>query len=248
MLKMNRSSTWLAVLLFAAGVVSGMVAQRILDTPAVEPIAAAPAVLPPGASREAAAPDPARWERHATGEEPDTSREHAESREDGMASLLSPMDEPASEIDDPRGDAPWGRGAWTNREAWLEQRRVEREERVNRMRSNLIERTKLSEEQTVRFDVLVTSMNLRLQQQTRLWQEALDSGLMSRAEIRARAMQEVGAAVALTYDELDRNLPAEWRSDTTNESVNLWTFIDPDIWRAMRPLMGGRGRPNPPPR
>ncbi len=245
---MNRSTLLLAALLFAAGWVSGMVAQRFIDTPAVEPpaeIAAAPA---PRETREEAAPKPGGRERRALDAESAAPDEPADSREEGMASLLPPMDEPAREIDDTRGDTPWGRDAWTNREAWLEQRRAEREERVNRMRSNLIEKAKLSEDQTVRFDVLVTSMNLRLQQQTQLWQEALESGLMSRAEIRARAMKEVGTAVSLTYDELDRNLPAEWRSDITNESVNLWTFIDPDIWRAMRPLMGGRGRPNPPSR
>ena len=243
---MNRIPLLLAALLFAAGLVTGMVAQRLLSTPAVEPLADAMQPAATVADNTDGAPASAPRERRDAYPEDAEQAAAPEAREEWMSTFAMPMEESPRETDGARDEAPWGRGAWTNREAWLEQRRIEREEQVNRMRSNLVERAGLSDDQTVRFDVLVTAMNLRLQQQTRLWQEALESGLMSRAEIRARAMKEVGTAVTLTYDELDRNLPPEWRSDTTNEAVNLWTFIEPETWRAMRPLMGGRGRPNRP--
>ncbi|HMP76195.1 MAG TPA: hypothetical protein PKE12_07865 [Kiritimatiellia bacterium] len=236
---------------FAAGLVSGMFTQRML---APEPEAVA------------LAPEPAAADRGETLAQMEQRRPRTENRVrddafDWMDAEPEPMareavlpGEPGEAIRPPprdreNGDGPaWGRVAWTNREAWMEQRRIEQLARMQNIRSNLVEKAELNEQQEVRFDVLVAAMNMRLLEQSRTWQEAIENGTMGRHEVRARAMKEIGSALSVTYDELDRNMPPEWRTATTNESVNLWTFIEPEVWGAMRPLMG-RGRPprpNPP--
>jgi len=92
--------------------------------------------------------------------------------------------------------------------AWFSE---QRRERARQERTNFLAQAELKEEETVRFDVLMAALNLRLQQQSEKWREALDGGLVSRAEIRARAMGEISSALVLTYDELDRSMPDGWR-------------------------------------
>ena len=137
----------------------------------------------------------------------------------------------------------------TNREAmmnWMDQRR---RERATELRTNFVAHAKLSEPETVRFDVLMTALNLRLKEQSSKWQQAMESETMTRAEVRARAMAEISDAMVMTYDELDRNMPAGWR-DSAGTNFNLMTFIEPEVWRELRPVMRGgfRGGGPPPPR
>lgn len=253
-MQLTKQMAGMGLLVFGVGVVSGMLTQRL--------IAPAPSPGPPTEEEmhTASMPSGPRYGEVMSERERETRAPHDFSPE--MFDMLSgpgaapeaaraarpladpPADAPRENRD--REEFPWGRDMWTNREAWIAQRLAEREERITRMRSNLVEQAKLNEQQQVRFEVLIAAMNLRLKEQAALWREAIESGAMSRPEARARAMKEIGSAIALTYDELDRNMPANWRTATTNESINLWTFIDPALWREMRPLMG-RGRPPAPP-
>ena len=129
----------------------------------------------------------------------------------------------------------------------------QRRERARQERTNFVAQAELKEEETVRFDVLMASLNMRLKQQSEKWRESLDSGVVSRAEVRARAMSEISSALVLTYDELDRNMPDGWR-EVAGQDFNLMTFIEPEVWQELRPIMRGgfrRGGPpgnNPPPR
>jgi hypothetical protein len=137
----------------------------------------------------------------------------------------------------------------TNREAmmnWMDQRR---RERANELRTNFVAQAELSDPETVRFDVLMASLNMRLKEQSEKWREAMESETMTRAEVRARAMAEISDAMVVTYDELDRNMPAGWR-DAAGTNFNLMTFVEPEVWRELRPVMRGgfRGGPSPQPR
>lgn len=155
---------------------------------------------------------------------------------------VAPMTQPRAEsLEREEGGPPWTRGE-EYREAWIARRMAERAQRAERMRSNLFERAKLDERQATRFDVLVAAMNLRLRQAATQLRQAVESGEISRGEARARAMKEIGAAVALTYDELDRNMPANWRTATTNDPIDLWSFIDPQLWQEFRGVRGGPPR------
>lgn len=235
---------WLSAA-FLAGAGTGWVGSRMADqtAPATTPDERAAGVqAAPEAPRQIAQQQPERRSRDSSLDWFASELETAPANTDSPVSTETPPPPPPPDANP--GDRPsWGREAWTNREAWMEQRRIERQARIESMRSNLVKQAGLDEQQAVRFDVLVTAMNMRLYDQARIWREALEDGTLSRPEVRARAMKEIGTAVSLTYDELDRNMPENWRAETTNNAVNLWTFIDPDIWREMRPLMGGRGRP-----
>lgn len=134
----------------------------------------------------------------------------------------------------------------TNREAmmaWMAERRLER---AQQLRSNFVAKAELKEEEAVRFDVLMAALNMRLKEQSTKWREAMDSGAMTRSEVRARAMSEISQAMVLTYDELDRNMPAGWR-DQAGEDFNLMTFVEPEVWQELRPVMRGGFRGGGPP-
>ncbi len=239
----------LGILLFSAGLVSGMLAQRAI-TPAPELSAPVSAPTPQLASASLKQPEIARdshedsvvWQEEVDLTEPQFEHSSESSHQSFTVSEQSERSEwrgrPNRETWTNREAA--FEAAWSNREAWIAYRRAEQVARQATIRSNFVKQADLSEDQAVRFDVLMSAMNLRLQQQAQIWQKAIEDGTMTRPEIRARAMKEVGTALALTYDELDRSMPADWRTTTSNETMNLWTFIDPDVMRAMRPAMSGR--------
>lgn len=233
----SKHSIGIGVLVFGAGLVSGMFTQRIMTAaPEPDPLAAAlpeiqHASLKQPLSTRAPEPEPEVWQDTIPWDEP-TEAPPRPPRE-----TERPIREERRQM--------WERTSVTNREqweanreAWAERRRIEGEIRRATSRSNFVEHAKLSDAQAVRFDVLVAAMNMRLNEQAKIWREAVESGKISRSEARARMMKEFGTALALTYDELDRNMPADWRANTSDDGFNLWSFVDSDIWRSMR---GGRG-------
>ena len=141
-----------------------------------------------------------------------------------------------------------------NREAVMAWMADRQKERAAALRTNFIGKARLSQDETVRFDVLMAAMNMRLKEKTAVWKQALEDGSITRAEVRARAMNEISQAMVLTYDELDRSMPSGWRN-VAGEDFDLRTFVDPETMHDLRPLMRGgfrsRGGPegqqeNPP--
>jgi len=119
--------------------------------------------------------------------------------------------------------------------------------RVVSARTNFIANAKLNEDQTTKFDVLVTAMNLRLQQKLDPAMEELRNGWRPTPEDRVRLMSDISSVLVLTYDEMDRNLPPNWRNANSNSNLSLTQFVDPKY----RPFMqgfrgGGRGGPGGP--
>lgn len=230
---------------FAAGLVVGALVQRQLGKPAVPAArveAAASDVAPPvpgservnDQDRQTRLSQPAvelSWE----GGSAPATREQAEFPREPFARSW-PTNEPP----------PWVRGDWTNREAWMAQRAEEMRQRAAVQRSNFVAEAKLSEDEATRFDVLVAAMNIRLEQKVAEWRAILEDGAIPRPESRARAMKEISEILVMTYDELDRNMPEGWR-DEAGTNFNLNTFVDPELWREMRPLMRGGFRGGPPP-
>lgn len=246
-----RAITLVGLTSFLVGAGLGVLGTTLLQPPAptnIEPVAA----VPPAATAPVYHDLPA-WETPAPAEE--------------MTEDAPPPAGPQRDLErltrSPEGGRPpWmdGRDGFgpppeirTNREAMMAWMAEQRRERARQERTNFVAQAELKEEETVRFDVLMASLNMRLKQQSEKWRESLDSGLVSRAEIRARAMSEISSALVLTYDELDRNMPDGWR-EVAGQDFNLMTFIEPEVWQELRPIMRGgfrRGGPpdnNAPPR
>lgn len=235
---------------FLAGLGLGVVVPALLAPTPPSLVESAPAPTP--------APAKARYEGAAFPDRPPQEE----------ALLEAPPETPGPErdlarLDPPPGGEPppwWGNREGgdgpppevrTNREAmmaWMADRRLER---AQALRSNFVAKAELSENEAVRFDVLMASLNMRLKQQSEKWREALDNESMTRSEVRARAMSEISQAMVLTYDELDRNMPDGWR-EQAGQDFNLMTFVEPEVWHELRPVMrgsfrgGGPGRPGEP--
>lgn len=121
-------------------------------------------------------------------------------------------------------------------------------------RNSFIARARLNSEQSAQFDVLVTAMNLRLRNSIEQVAARFQAGEAQTLESTVRTVNQLSGILALTYDEMDRTLPATWRM-VGEGTVDLTDFIDPSVaepligveqrlqWREGR--RGRRGRRNP---
>ena len=103
-------------------------------------------------------------------------------------------------------------------------------------RSTLIADAGLNEAQAQDLDVLLGAMNLRLGERIGYWagELARTNYAVLTPETGVRMMNDLTGALVLTYDELDRKMPAGWRTKA-GEGANLLDFIDPAV---AAPLIG----------
>lgn len=143
-----------------------------------------------------------------------------------------------------RGERQWDearmRAEWTNRMA---QFATEWSNRVVAARTNFIAKAKLSQDQAVRFDVLVTSMNLRLQDILEPVMQTYQSGGRLTSEDRIRVAHDVSGALVTTYDEMDRGMPEDWRTVASSNEISITQFVDPKYMPFMRGMTGRGGPP-----
>lgn len=140
--------------------------------------------------------------------------------------------------------APGGRS-----DDWRTMTDAERQERFASFWSNqqvvaraaLISNTVLTEAEAVRFDVLAAAMNVRLSARLDPIVQAYEAGWRPSPEERTRIALDVSSILVTTYDELDRNLPADWREGATNSYFSLTQFVAPKYMPFMR------GMSSPPP-
>ena len=95
-------------------------------------------------------------------------------------------------------------------------------------RNSFLENLGAGEEEANQFDVLIAAMNLRL---ANTIGNSVDTSGEPEAigfEHGARLIHELSGAVVLTYDEMDRTLPEDWREATDSEFA-LSDFIDPSV-------------------
>ena len=102
-----------------------------------------------------------------------------------------------------------------------------------RVRSDLargafLNQVEASEEETLRFDVVMEAMNVRLESTIQRWAEILGEETVPHQEAGIRMMNEITEALTITYDELDRNLAEGWKTNV-NETFELTDFIDPSV-------------------
>ena len=141
-------------------------------------------------------------------------------------------DDEISEDDDP----PRGRRDMTERideaiELW--------QLRSDIARSTFISNAELSPHDAAQFDVLVEAMNMRLGERIGTWAEQLKAEEFEMTEENGvRMMSDLSKVMVLTYDEMDRTMPEDWRRGAGNE-FNLTDMIDPSV---ARPLIDVEGK------
>lgn len=96
-------------------------------------------------------------------------------------------------------------------------------------RSTFISNTGLSPEEAAQFDVVVEAMNMRLGERIDAWSEQLKQEEFEMTEeTGVRMMSELSNVMVLTYDEMNRKMPEDWRRNAGNE-FNLTDMIDPSV-------------------
>lgn len=96
-------------------------------------------------------------------------------------------------------------------------------------RSAFIANARLTDEYIVQFDVLVEAMNLRIANEIELFAGKLKQAEeQPSSEAGVRLANGVTKALVLTYDEMDRTLPGEWRAGA-GKDFELVNFINPMV-------------------
>lgn len=115
----------------------------------------------------------------------------------------------------------------TAREAWAVRAEV--------ARNTFAARTGYRGEELAAFDTIVAAMNLRLRHTFEQFARELATGENLTVERGVRMVNELTGALTLTYDELDRRLPATWRA-AAGDDFDLTDFIDPSVAEPLIPV------------
>lgn len=97
-----------------------------------------------------------------------------------------------------------------------------------------VEKSEFNDEESLQFNTLMSAMNLRIEGAITEWADRIENDGIQGEEIGIRIMSDITAAMALTYDEMDRTLPEGWR-ENSGDSFKLSSQIDP---RVALPLAG----------
>ena len=110
-------------------------------------------------------------------------------------------------------------------------------------RDAFLSRINASDELAGRFDVLIEAMNVRIQDSISEWADAFRNESMPKRESALRMMHDVTAALVLTYDEMNQNMPVGWSRNAGSDFqlLQLVDFIDP---RVATPLIEVHDRVN----
>ena len=119
-------------------------------------------------------------------------------------------------------------------------------------RAEFVSNAVLNEAEATRFDVLASAMNIRLKQLLDPVVQQYQNGWRPAPEDRTRLMAQISAVLVTTYDEMDRNMPKDWRDSVpSNSTFSLTQFVEPQYTPFMRGLgarpQGGPGGFGPPP-
>ncbi len=119
--------------------------------------------------------------------------------------------------------------------------------RADLARAGFASKTGFTDSEMTEFDVLTKAMNVRLEDLFRQTADQIKAGEPFSPETGIRLMNGLTDAMVLTYDEMDRKLPATWRKDSGN-SFDLVTYVDPVVVAPLMevqdklPAPGGPGR------
>lgn len=82
--------------------------------------------------------------------------------------------------------------------------------------------------QAIQFDVSMAAMNLRMSNSVRTWVESVRQKKGVNSEDGIKIMNDLSGALVQAYNDLDRTLPADWRTKAGSE-FEVVDFINPDV-------------------
>ncbi len=97
------------------------------------------------------------------------------------------------------------------------------------------EKVKLDEKQTQDFDVVVEAMNIRLGATVDKWAAKIKKDGEMKPETGLRMMTEMGNDMVVTYDEMDRKMPEDWRKQS-GPNFEMVNFVDPEVLTPLQDL------------
>lgn len=95
-------------------------------------------------------------------------------------------------------------------------------------RQAFLENLDATPDQSDRFDVIMGAMNLRLSNSIRTWVDYIKDSEEMTPEAGVRMMNDLTSALVVTYDELDRTMPEDWRSKS-GTNFEAMAFINPAV-------------------
>ena len=113
-------------------------------------------------------------------------------------------------------------------------------------RTSFVSNTAVSPEQTQTFDQTLATMNEQLGSKIKQWVDYMKQQENLTPETGLRMMNDLGGTVVSAYDELDRVLPADWRTKAGPE-FQLFDFINPEVALPLGEVQGAFKWPGGPP-
>jgi hypothetical protein len=113
--------------------------------------------------------------------------------------------------------------------------------RTELAKTTFMDKLDAGKEDILDFNVLMESLNLRTEAAISNWVEKVEHKENITSEDGARLFSEILNSVVLTYDEMDRKLPENWRSGV-DDDFQLMEMIDPRVAKPLLKLedrMGG---------
>ena len=95
-------------------------------------------------------------------------------------------------------------------------------------RDSFVTNADLNEPQAIQFDVLIKAMNIRIEAGIRELVELIKDEGISGEEAGIRIINDITAAMVITYEALNHDMPKKWR-ENAGEKFNLSSLIDPRV-------------------
>lgn len=95
-------------------------------------------------------------------------------------------------------------------------------------RTGFISKVTENSDQAAQFDVTMAAMNIRLSNSVRTWVDYVKEKQDVDSEAGIRIMSELSTTLVQAYNDLDRAMPADWRTKA-GEGFEVVNFINPEV-------------------
>ena len=100
--------------------------------------------------------------------------------------------------------------------------------RADLARAGFVSNVSTADEQAIQFDVTMAAMNVRLSNSVRTWVDFIKQQDNVTPETGIRIMNDLSSSLVQAYSDLDRTMPADWRSKASPK-FQVIDFINPDV-------------------
>lgn len=113
--------------------------------------------------------------------------------------------------------------------------------RVAIARNTFVSNARLSDAQAVKFDTLLTAMNVRIGTTIDAFAKEVSEVKDVQPEAGIRLVNDITESMVLTYDEMDNAMPKGWRQ-RAGDKFSVTDFVDPEVARPLVGIEGGLDR------